>query len=84
MGRHRVDSFKLDAGEIERAFHGDWEKQFPPVLTVEEAARLARVPTKTVYDWSHRGLLRTCAVRKGKRLRVFRDRFLRFLFEAQE
>ena len=39
---------------------------------------------KSIYDWSHRGLLSGCAARVGKRLRIFRDRFVKFLFKSEE
>jgi hypothetical protein len=84
MGCRAEDKLKLTDAEIQRAFVGDWAQEFPPVLSVAQAAKLAQVPVKTVYDWSSRGLLSQCAVRKGKYLRVFRDRFIRFLFETTE
>ena len=84
MSRYAEHRLKLTDAEIERAFDGGWGDEFPPVLSVIQAARLAQVSTKTLYDWSHRGLLRGCAARVGKRLRIFRDRFVRFLFEPKE
>ena len=71
-------------GEIGRAFSGAWGDAYPPILSLEQAAELAHVSIKTLYDWRHRGLLAGCALRRGKRLRIFRDRFVRFLFEEQE
>ncbi len=84
MGRHPDDRLKLTDAEIARAFSDDWGREFPPVLSVAQAARLAQVPVRTLYDWSHRGLLRGCAVRRGKYLRIFRDRFLKFVFGREE
>ena len=57
-----------------------WAAQFPPVLTVDEAARLARVPKQTVYAWSSQGLLKGCSQRAGKRLLILRDKFMLKLF----
>lgn len=75
----------LTTAEIEQTFSDPhWAEQFPPVLTVREAAKLAGVSQSTVYDWSSRGRLKQCAVRKGKRLRLYRDRFLKFLFTEEE
>ena len=71
----------LTQEELRRAF-GDGE--YPPILTVEQAAELAQVSVKTVYDWSSRGLLQECAVRRGKRLRLWRDKFVAFLFEEAD
>lgn len=70
----------MSDAEIVRAFQGS---DYPPILSVDQAARLAGVPKKTIYDWSSRGLLQDIAVRRGKRLRVLRDRFVRFLFSEQ-
>ena len=84
MGRHCNSGLRLAAGELARAFEGSWGTAFPPILSAEQAAELAQVSVKTIYDWSHRGLLAGCALRRGRRLRVFRDRFVRFLFEEQE
>lgn len=83
MGRHADDRLRLNDAEIQRAFSGDWAREFPPVLSVGQAAKLAQVPAKTIYDWSSRGLLSGCAVRRGKYLRIFRDRFLRFIFDSE-
>ncbi len=55
--------------------------RFPPILTAGEAAELAGVPIGTIYDWSSRGLLDNCAAKKGKRLRILRDRLVAWLFE---
>ena len=75
------ESLNLTEKEIERAFsHPIWAERFPPVLDVNQAAELARVPKSTVYAWSSKGQLRGCARRVGKHLRVFRNRFLIRIF----
>lgn len=74
-------SLKLKQAEIASAFADPhWSCQYPPVLSVEQAAALLQVPANTIYDWSSRGLLRGCARRVGKHLRIFRDRFLDRMF----
>jgi excisionase family DNA binding protein len=57
-----------------------WANAYPPILTVVEAAALARVPVQTVYAWSSQGHLKLCSKRVGKHLRILRDRFLRKIF----
>ncbi|MHC4066095.1 MAG: helix-turn-helix domain-containing protein [Planctomycetota bacterium] len=84
MGRHVGPGLKFSHAEMAQAFDGPWGEAYPPILTVEQAARLAGVPVKTIYDWKSRGLLRECAARRGKRLRIYRDRFVRFLFGGEE
>jgi len=77
----RKSSIKLSAAELASMFADEkWSQAFPPVLTVKAAAQLANVPVATIYDWSSRGLLGGFARRKGKRLRILRDRFIQFLF----
>jgi hypothetical protein len=76
------ESLRLGPTELGAMFADQqWSQAFPPVLSVDAAARLADVPIKTIYDWSSRGLLDNCACKKGKRLRILRDRFIRFLFD---
>ncbi len=54
--------------------------KFPPLLTVDEAAQLARVPKQTVYAWSSQGLLKGCSRKVGKHLRILRDKFVLKIF----
>ena len=54
------------------------------VLTVKEAAKLAREPVKTIYDWSSAGRLARCARKRGKRLLIVRDRFIEEIFNGRE
>ena len=55
-------------------------QRWPPILTVKQAADLAQVSEKTIYDWISRGLLSSCSCKRGKRRRIWRDRFVRYLF----
>ena len=74
---------ELSDAEVARAFADPhWAKRFPPAINVDQAAELAGVPRATLYDWSSRGLLDDCAVRVGKRLLIFRDRFLKHIFNG--
>ncbi len=57
-----------------------WATKFPPVLTVDEAAQLARVPKQTVYAWSSQGLLKGCSRKVGRHLRILRDKFVLKIF----
>ena len=77
----RKPDLKLGRAELSSMFTDpEWSRAFPPVLTAEAAARPAAVSIATVYDWSSRGLLSNCARKKGKKLRIVRDRFVQFLF----
>lgn len=73
----------LSIEEIQQAFVNPQDAaRFPPILTIEEAAELMRIPVATLYDWSSRGLLHDCARRVGKYLRFFRDRFVQIAFDG--
>ena len=77
----RAAGLKLTPAELSAPFVGSlWGEKFSPVLTVDEAAELLRVPKSTIYDWSSRGMLRGCARRVGKHLRIYRDRLLQQVF----
>jgi hypothetical protein len=69
---------KLTERELKDMFAAP-EWAIKPLLGVADAAVLAGVTPATIYDWSSRGLLDHCATRRGKRLRIHRDRFARFL-----
>lgn len=79
----RQESLKLTDREITAAFAaGDDASQYPPVLTVEDAAKLLRVPVNTIRDWRSRGLLAGCCRRIGRRLLFWRDRLIKHLFNG--
>jgi excisionase family DNA binding protein len=73
-------NLRLTAREIAAACEVNGVSTIPPVLTVDEAAALLRVPKQTIYDWSARGLLKGCGRKVGKHLRLFRDRLLQRVF----
>ena len=79
--RNQNGDLRLSRVEIASAFADpNWASQCPPVLSVEQAARLLQVPKATIYDWSSRGLLCGCGRRVGKYLRLFRDRLIVRIF----
>ena len=57
--------------ELESSFSG-----YPPILSVDQAAALLQIPTKTIYEWSSQGRLSACARKRGKLLLILRDRFI--------
>lgn len=65
----RKDALKITREELAQAFAaGDWASRYPPILDVDQAAELLRVPKGTLYDWSSQGRLRGCCQRIGKHL----------------
>ena len=81
--RMKADFPALTTDEVRAAFTEGYGKQFPPILTVDQAAELLQVPKATIYEWSSRGLLKSCSRRIGKHLRILRDRFLKQSFEHE-
>ena len=72
---------RLSEREIADAFSvGAWAEKYPPVLTPEQAAELLQVSLQTFYQWRSRGLLAGCSRKVGKRVRVFRDRLMKQVF----
>jgi hypothetical protein len=81
-----MDDLPLDlsAREIAAAFSDpQWAQKFPPLLNIEEAAELLKTPVGTLRDWRSRGLLSNCSRRVGKRVKFFRDRLVREVFNSR-
>ena len=80
MARSNVN-LRLTDIEINRAFaDSKWAEKYPPILNVDQAAQLMGVPKGTIYDWSSRGLLIGCARKVGRYLRIYRDRYIKHIF----
>jgi excisionase family DNA binding protein len=73
-------NLKLTQREISAAFESTAGPRIPPILTIDEAAALLRIPKATLYDWRSRGLLSGCCRKVGKHLRFFRDRVIEQAF----
>ena len=58
------------------------DKEYPPILTPQQAAEMLQIPLSTIYDWSSRGRLASCARRAGKHLRISRDGLLQLLSDG--
>ena len=77
------ETMKLSNKEVAAAFSDSkWAELYPPVLDIDQAADLAGVSKETIYDWRSRGLLNGCSRRFGKRVRIFRDKFVQHLFNT--
>ncbi|MBP90667.1 MAG: DNA-binding protein [Planctomycetaceae bacterium] len=76
-----ADQLHLTDREITAAFaDAKWAAEYPPVLSLPQAAALLHVPLQTLYQWRSRGYLSGCSRRVGKRVLVFRDRLIKRVF----
>jgi hypothetical protein len=76
-----ADQPNLTDREIAAAFaETKWAAEYPPILSLPQAAALLQVPLQTLYQWRSRGLLKGCSRRVGKRVVVFRDRLIKLVF----
>ena len=63
----------LGPEEVEAAFEGDI--RFPPILSLEQAAKLAHLAPATIKRLASEGCFRH-SVRRGKPIAFWRDRFV--------
>jgi hypothetical protein len=78
----RKDS--LSQAEIANAFKDQMGEIFPPILSLEDVARLLRRSTKTVREWMNKGYFAGCFRKRGKRLSFWRDRVVELFFNGPE
>lgn len=75
------ESLRLTDREITAMFsHPVDAERFPPVLAIDEAAALVKVPVGTLRDWRSRGYLTGCCRKVGKHVRFLRDRLIHKVF----
>ena len=63
---------------IERLI-AEFRQTFTPLITTDEAARIARTSVSTIHDWSSRNLLDGFKVKRGRRVLLDLAGFVRFL-----
>lgn len=71
--------FNLSDAEIARAL-ANCANEFPPILTLAQAAKLLQVPLGTMRYWRSCGRLRSCSRKIGAHVRVSRDRLVKLAF----
>ena len=81
MGRHPKDNVKLTREELAAAFSGPWAEQYPPVLNVQQAADLLQVKVSTIYHKRCEGQLDDTFTKMAGKLRFWRDKLVRKVFE---
>jgi excisionase family DNA binding protein len=71
--------FKLSDAEIARALD-NCADEFPPILTLAQAAKLLQVPLGTIRYWRSCGRLGSCSRKVGAHVRVYRDLLVKQAF----
>jgi len=61
------------------AIMAEYGATYPPLITVEQAARIAHAPPGTIHAWSSAGRLDAFKTRCGRRVLLHRDAFVRFI-----
>ncbi len=74
----------LSRAEIAKAFIGEMGEEFPPILNLEDVARLLRRPVKTVREWMNKGRFKGCFRKRGKKLSFWRDRVVELFFNGPD
>lgn len=70
--------------EIGRSFEGNWGKTYPPVLSIAQASELLQISRSTIYEWIAKGRLDGCFRRRGKHIRLWRDKLIDIIFNGKE
>ena len=72
---------KLSLDEITPAFAAEpWATQYPPILTLQQFAKLFGVSTRTARSWISAGDFDGATTRVGKHRRIWRDRAIQIAF----
>lgn len=66
---------------IATGMYDEYATRYQPLITLAEAAEIARCPLGTIYDWSSRGLFSAFKTKRGRRVLLDRNKFLRFLLD---
>ncbi len=61
------------------AIVAEYAQRYEPLIQVEEAATIARVPRATIHAWSSAGRMDGFKMRSGQRVLFQRDAFVRFV-----
>jgi hypothetical protein len=62
----------------------EYAAHYPSFLSINQAAAIGQVKTKTIYHWSSLGLLDGFKSKRGRHVRLSRDAFVRFLAESSD
>jgi predicted site-specific integrase-resolvase len=61
----------------------EYSANYPPLITLKQAAQIAQVPMGTIYDWSHSGHFDEFGAKRGRWVRLSLAGFVRFLMTTE-
>lgn len=70
--------------EIHQAFAGATGETVPAILSPAQLADLLNLSVKTIYEWVAKGRLDGAFRKRGKHVRIWRDRVLDLFFNGPE
>ncbi len=73
----------LTKDEITHPFEGEWGDRYPPILTVEQAAKLLQISRSTLYEWLKKGRLDGAYRKRGKHILLWRDKIIEIIFNTR-
>ena len=62
----------------------EYRKEYSPLITFAQAAAIAHVPLATIYDWSSREKFDDFKSKRGRRVLLALEPFVRFLMSNNE
>ncbi len=65
--------------QVDDAIVAEVAEKYGPLITVPEAAAIARVPIATIHAWSSYGRLDAFKTKAGRRVLFRRDAFVRYI-----
>lgn len=78
-------SIQLKSTEIARAFDVEaLRQQYPPILSPEQVGLILGYARATVYQWLAQGRFDGAYRRRGKHIRLWRDRVLDLFFNGPD
>lgn len=76
---------RLKPKEVHAAFESDPAREcWPPVMSVQQVAKLLGLSPKTLYEWMSKGRLDGAYRRRGKHALFWRDRVLDVVFNGPD
>ena len=84
MTRRRKRDERVSRNELRRPFADELGERFGPFLTPQQLADLLCISRSTIYFWLEQGWFKGAARKRGKHVRIFRDKALDIFFNGPD